>query len=74
MKNTVSVLMGLSLLAFHAYSAESRPSFHGAWQLNQELSEDPREKMMQAMGGGGGMGGGRRRTAFQLPIQPGASL
>ncbi len=40
-----------------------RQALVGQWKLNPDLSEDPREKMQEAMqkrsdGGGGGMGGG----------------
>ena len=47
--------------------AADRPDFSGSWQLNEELSENPRDKMMEKMRGsgggsrgGGGKGGGRR--------------
>lgn len=40
------------------------PSLAGNWALNKDQSDDPREKMREAMGGGGGgrggWGGGRR--------------
>jgi len=37
-----------------------RPNFSGTWQLNEEMSENPREKMGEAMRSRrGGMGGGR---------------
>ncbi len=41
-----------------------RPCFSGTWQLNEEMSENPRDKMKESMGSrrggmGGGMGGGR---------------
>jgi hypothetical protein len=47
------------------------PSLAGTWTLNKDQSDDPRQKMQEAMGnsggggrggwgGGGGMGGGRR--------------
>lgn len=59
-----------SLQADTSLAAE-RPDFSGDWQLNEELSENPRDKMMEKMGGGrgrggsggkggGGMGGGMR--------------
>lgn len=36
------------------------PNLSGTWQLNEELSENPREKMPGSRGGGrGGVGGGR---------------
>jgi len=42
-------------------SAAERPDFSGSWRLNEELSENPRDKMEEMGGGGrgrGGMGGG----------------
>ncbi len=56
------------LLAVASLAAE-QPDFSGTWKLNQELSENPREKMSESMskgrggesgGRGGGMGGGMR--------------
>ena len=57
------------LLAVASLAAE-QPDFSGTWKLNQELSENPREKMAESMSkgrggegggrGGGGMGGGMR--------------
>ncbi len=57
-----------------------RNDFTGTWQLNEELSENPREKMREAMssrgggrggggrgGGGGGGGGGRGGGGFGGP-------
>ena len=42
--------------------ADERPNFSGTWQLNEELSEDPREKMREQRSRGGfgrgGAGGG----------------
>jgi hypothetical protein len=38
--------------------ASGRPDFSGTWRLNEELSEDPRQKMQEAGGGRGGRGGG----------------
>ena len=37
--------------------AADRPDFSGSWQLNEELSENPRDKMMEKMRGSGGGGG-----------------
>lgn len=34
------------------------PSLAGTWTLNKDQSDDPREKMREAMGGGNGGGGG----------------
>ena len=54
-----------SLQADTSLAAE-RPDFSGSWQLNEELSENPRDKMVEQMGGGrgrggsGGLGGGMR--------------
>jgi len=46
------------LLAVASLAAE-QPDFSGTWKLNQELSENPRDKMMEGMSKGrGGMGGG----------------
>jgi len=42
----------------------STPRIAGQWQLNKDQSDDPRQKMQQAMGNngqGGGEGGGGRR-------------
>jgi hypothetical protein len=39
--------------------AAERPDLDGVWTLNEELSEDPREKMHEAMRSGRGKGGGR---------------
>ena len=36
-----------------------RNDFTGTWQLNEELSENPRDKMREAMSSRGGRGGGR---------------
>jgi hypothetical protein len=52
------------LLAVASLAAE-QPDFSGTWKLNQELSENPREKMAESMskgrgGAGGGRGGGGR--------------
>ncbi len=55
-----------SLQADTSLAAE-RPDFSGSWQLNEERSENPRDKVMEKMGGGrgrggsGGMGGGGMR-------------
>jgi hypothetical protein len=47
------------LLASASLAAE-QPDFSGAWKLNPELSENPRDKMSEGMSKGrGGMGGGR---------------
>ena len=42
--------------------AADKPDFSGTWVLNDELSENPRDKMQEAMGNrrGGGFGGGGR--------------
>lgn len=45
-------------------SQRERPCFSGTWQLNEEMSENPRDKMKESMqyrrgGMGGGMRGGR---------------
>ncbi len=54
----------LCLLPGGILASEERPDFTGSWVLNEELSENPRDKMRQSMGGGrsggGGMGGGGR--------------
>jgi hypothetical protein len=56
------VSLGLPALAASA----DHPDFSGTWELNEELSDNPREKMQEAMeqrmarpmgGSGGGMGG-----------------
>jgi hypothetical protein len=38
--------------------ASAKPNLAGTWKLNKDQSDDPREKMRQAMGGSGGPGGG----------------
>lgn len=48
-----------SLQADTSLAAE-RPDFSGSWQLNEELSENPHDEMMEKMGGGRGRGGGGR--------------
>ena len=66
--------LGMAISATQASSAGPDPSpaarIGGAWKLNRELSENPAQKMMDAMrtlggpgggrSGGGGMGGGGR--------------
>lgn len=39
-------------------STSSKPSLAGTWALNKDQSEDPRQKMQEAMGGSGGGGNG----------------
>ena len=50
------LLLALALLLPAAAMAagSERPDFSGTWELNEELSENPREKMMEARGGRGG--------------------
>jgi hypothetical protein len=69
--NTVHILrlMGIGLvclgLAMPLLGAAEQPAFTGKWQRNDEESDDPQEKMREAMeamrqqggGRGGGMGG-----------------
>ena len=56
----------LCLLSGGILASEERPDFTGSWVINEELSENPRDKMRQSMGGGrsggggSGMGGGGR--------------
>ncbi len=56
----------LCLLPGGILASEERPDFTGSWVINEELSENPRDKMRQSMGGGrsggggSGMGGGGR--------------
>ena len=40
--------------------AADRPDFSGTWQLNEELSENPRDQMSKNTGGRGGGRGGMR--------------
>lgn len=63
----------LLLLSTPVWSADAGTDLSGTWQLNEDASEDPREKMSEVMdkrsgrgpggtkeqGGGGGFGGGR---------------
>ncbi len=64
------VLVGASSELPAPAASADRPDFSGTWELNEEFSDDPYEKMQEAMaermrsGGGrppmgGGMGGGR---------------
>ncbi len=50
-------------------AAAERPDFTGTWELNEELSDNPRDKMRQARGGRGGFGGpgGGRSGGFGGP-------
>lgn len=41
-----------------AASTSARPKLAGSWTLNKDLSDDPRQKMQQAMGNSGGQGEG----------------
>lgn len=63
-------ILSLSLIAPAAPNAGPRPDFSGTWKLNEELSDNPRDKIIEAMperppGGGrsgfGGSGGRRGR-------------
>lgn len=65
-----AILLSLSLVAPVASNAGPRPDFSGTWKLNEELSENPWDKIIEAMperppgsgrGGFGGPGGGRGR-------------
>lgn len=68
---TLAATLLVSLLAAPpAASSAERPDLSGVWEMDVELSEDPREKLEEmrdsrhgAMGGSGGMrgGGGMRR-------------
>lgn len=60
-----SVLPVLLIGSLHTDTslAADRPDFSGTWQLNEELSEDPRDQMRKQTGergGRGGNGGGTR--------------
>ncbi|MEE8525054.1 MAG: hypothetical protein V3T72_14050 [Thermoanaerobaculia bacterium] len=64
----VATAAALLLLPPAFAATADRPDFSGTWELNEELSDDFREKMMEARqkgggrgggGGGGGFGGGR---------------
>lgn len=41
-----------------AGSQAAKPNLAGTWKLNKDQSDDPRQKMQQAMGGGSGDNGG----------------
>ncbi|MFZ3244487.1 MAG: hypothetical protein WA185_05375 [Candidatus Acidiferrales bacterium] len=41
-----------------AAAADQPPNLAGTWKLNKDKSDNPREKMQQAMGNSGGMQGG----------------
>ena len=63
----ISILCALLLFATPSVAetevGQERSDFTGTWQLDEELSDDPREKMREAMrdrGGGRGGGFGRR--------------
>ena len=51
-------LLTLAVASQPAIAKDDPPDLTGAWQLNREESDDPREKMSQSRRGGGG-GGGR---------------
>ncbi|MEM7351718.1 MAG: hypothetical protein AAF657_13055 [Acidobacteriota bacterium] len=68
---TCLVSTAISTTVIRGADDSQRPDFTGAWQLNEELSDNPREKMREAMqnrGGGrgarGGPGGGRGGGGF----------
>ncbi|MGB5659746.1 MAG: hypothetical protein WBO54_09725 [Thermoanaerobaculia bacterium] len=55
----------LGVLLAAASLAAEQPDFSGTWKLNSELSESPREKVMEGMSKGrGGMGGGGKGGAM----------
>ena len=58
-----ALLSALLLVAAAGLPAAGDPAEHnditGTWQLNEELSENPRDKMREAMSSRGGRGGGR---------------
>jgi hypothetical protein len=56
--SVLSILLIGSLQTDTSLAAD-RPDFSGNWQLNEELSENPREKMMEKMRGSGGGSRGR---------------
>jgi hypothetical protein len=66
MRNHVALALRLGILIFLpivglALPANLRGNLSGAWKLNRDLSDDPREKMREAResgGGGGSRGGG----------------
>lgn len=65
-------LLPLALLlaaAAHGGETDELPvDLTGSWEVNEELSEDPQEKMRASFGGrGGGLGGGRRGGGFGEP-------
>jgi len=52
----------LSLITLPAVAGGDKPDFSGSWELNEDLSDNPWEKMMEKMperGSGGPPGGGR---------------
>jgi hypothetical protein len=82
MKNRLLLAAQLTLTAFLAVSfaasfllGEEQYGFNGIWQRNEDESDDPQEKMQEAMeamrsqGGspGGGMGGGGRGGGGMMP-------
>ena len=53
-----ALAMSVSLAAAQeTETSEQAPSFNGVWERNPDESDDPREKMEEAMGGQGGQGG-----------------
>ncbi len=58
----LSVLLLVATAGPSAFGDQAQPNdFTGTWQLNEGLSENPREKMREAMSSrGGGRGGGGR--------------
>jgi hypothetical protein len=51
--------LGLALLAAGPARAAGRPDFSGTWRIDHKLSDDPQQKIHEAMGSrsGGGRGG-----------------
>lgn len=51
---------GSQAAAQNTAQSNAKPNLGGTWKLNKDQSDDPRQKMQDAMGGAGGQGGGAR--------------
>lgn len=53
-----ALVMSVSLAAAQeTETSEQAPSFNGVWERNPDESDDPREKIQEALGGQGGKSG-----------------
>jgi hypothetical protein len=62
LRGPLAVFLLLALITLPALAGGEKPDFSGSWELNEDLSDNPWEKMMEKMperGSGGPPGGGR---------------